>query len=161
MYTSIPSGKIVLPPLLDLMCRLFLATLFLAWAGISNAQVTEMTADMAYEELKHDKLILIDVRSISEWKTTGIPIGSKPITIHDRRGIEGFVDQVMKKTNRDLSKKIAVICASGVRSKRAAAALYAAGYRRVINLSEGMLGNALSGSGWIKKKLPLEKWLGD
>jgi len=147
--------------LIGLLYGSFLAISLLGRPSVANATVTKMEVERAYEELKLGRLILIDVRSKREWRATGIAIGSKPITIHDKRGITGFVDQVMKQTNKNFNKTIAVICASGVRSKSAALALHSAGYKKVINLPEGMLGNVWSGSGWIKKKLPVKKWRED
>lgn len=59
---------------------------------------------------------IIDVRTPSEWKDTGIIDGA--ITIDIFSGKEEFVNQVLK--NIDPSKPVALVCRSGNRSSMAA-----------------------------------------
>jgi rhodanese-related sulfurtransferase len=51
---------------------------------------------------------------------------------------------------------VALICARGNRSIRAQQALRDAGFKRVLNIREGMLGSSY-GRGWLKRGLPLER----
>ena len=103
-------------------------------------------------------LLLIDVRSPGEWKDTGLAKGAVPISIHREDGLKGFVSEVRARTNGNQLRQIALICASGVRSARAAKALEKAGYTSLFNVREGMRGNLKDGPGWLKRSLPLISW---
>ncbi len=59
----------------------------------------------------------------------------------------------------DLTAPVALICARGVRSARLTRALVEAGYSRIIDVPEGMLGSA-SGPGWLAGNLPVARWQG-
>ncbi len=102
------------------------------------------------------ELTLIDVRSPEEWRETGIPRGATALTIHNRNGIEGFVAAVTQLMDGKKDRPIALICARGWRSFRAANALLKAQFTKIWNLREGMLGNPLDGPGWIRRNLPVE-----
>lgn len=93
----------------------------------------------------------IDVREPSEWAQTGVPAGAERIPISR----PDFVDAVLKAVNGDKSKPVAVICRSGSRSVRAAGQLAAAGFTRVTNVGDGMIGREGVGRGWLAAQLPL------
>jgi len=127
------------------------------WPQLAAAQAGFISVEDAYKQTKAGEVMLIDVRSVREWRKTGLPAGGHAITIHNRKGIQGFVDEVLAATKGDRTRKIALICASGVRSTVAAKGLSRAGYRNLFNVREGMQGNRHDGPGWIKRKLPVER----
>jgi rhodanese-related sulfurtransferase len=100
-------------------------------------------------------VIIIDVRSPREWRQTGVPSGARTVTIHNRNGIKAFIAQMAKAVGGDKSKPIALICAAGARSARALKILTAAGFTKIQNVSEGMLGRPDAGPGWLKRGLPV------
>jgi len=77
------------------------------------------------------------------------------VTIHDPGGLPGFVEAVKAALGGDLKRPIAVICATGNRSTLAQRLLAKAGFTRVLNIKEGMLGGA-NGPGWLPRGLPVE-----
>ncbi len=109
----------------------------------------------AYERAQKKEIVLVDVRSIDEWRETGIPQGAIPISIHHPGGMQGFVDTVRKAVDQDLNKPVALICRYGVRSTRAQWALEEAGFKKILNVREGLKGNVIDGSGWFDAKLPM------
>ncbi len=107
--------------------------------------------------VKAGEMTLFDVRSPAEWRETGVPQGAKTVTIHDPKGMAGFVTAATRAVNGHKDKPIALICARGSRSSRAERALRAAGFSNIFNVREGMLGNSIDGPGWLHRKLPVEK----
>ena len=77
------------------------------------------------------------------------------MTIHDPGGLPGFVEAVKAALGGDLKRPIAVICATGNRSTLAQRLLARAGFTRVLNIKEGMLGGA-NGPGWLPRGLPVD-----
>lgn len=101
------------------------------------------------------EVTIVDVRSPLEWRRTGIAAGARTVTIHNRKGIKAFVAEMVQTVGGDKSTPVALICATGVRSARALQILSAAGFTRVRNISEGMLGRPDAGPGWLKRGLPV------
>ena len=128
------------------------------WSQVCFAEVRLMSILEAQKRVSTGTLLLIDVRSPREWRDTGLATGAVPISIHREDGLKGFVSEVRDRTNGNPSRQIALICASGIRSARAARALNKAGYTRLFNIREGMRGNLKDGPGWLKRSLPLEDW---
>jgi len=103
------------------------------------------------------EIVLIDIRHPSEWRETGVASPAKTITMHDPKGPSAFLDAVVKAVGGDMSRPVALICASGVRSTWAQRFLAARGFRRVCNVKEGMLGTG-SRPGWIRRGLPVQPY---
>ncbi len=97
---------------------------------------------------------LIDVRHVTEWCQTGVPAGAREISIHDPKGLAGFIEKVTKAVNGKKDTPITLICACGYRSAKAAQGLAAAGFDNIKDVREGMLGNPDDGPGWLKRRLP-------
>ena len=96
------------------------------------------------------EIVLIDIRRPDEWKRTGIGEGAYPIDM--RR--DDFIEALQAVAGADKSKPIALICARGVRSARMSNRLTEAGFTRIIDVPEGMLGSK-AGPGWVKSDLPV------
>ena len=127
---------------------------FTGAAGAGNHGLIK--ADAAFELSRGGAVTIIDVRSPGEWRQTGVPAGARRVTIHDPGGIKGFVAAVIIEMGNDLDRPVALICARGNRSTRAQQALRDAGFKRVLNIREGMHGSSY-GRGWLKRGLPLER----
>ena len=109
----------------------------------------------AYAAAKSQDLLLVDIRRPDEWEATGIGAGATPIDM--RR--DDFIAALDQLTSGDRSTPVALICARGVRSKHLGKALKDAGYLRVIDVPEGMLGS-FAGPGWLKTGLPVTAYGG-
>lgn len=143
--------------------RLFMLTVLLIasaiavfWPGTgADAADTIISAPAARTAAKAGDVIIVDVRSPREWRQTGIATGARTVTIHNRNGTKGFVAEMLKAVGGDKSTPVALICAAGVRSARALKILAAAGFTKIQNVSEGMLGRPDAGPGWLKRGLPI------
>lgn len=143
--------------------RLFLIALLLVAAatlvlwpdsGVDAAH-TVISAPVARTAAMAGDVVIVDVRSPREWRETGIAAGARTVTIHNRNGAAGFVAEMVKAVGGDKSTPVALICAAGVRSARALKILTTAGFTRIQNISEGMLGRPDAGPGWLKRGLPV------
>ncbi|MFT5488078.1 MAG: rhodanese-related sulfurtransferase [Paracoccaceae bacterium] len=143
--------------------RLFMLALLLIasatavfWPGTgADAAHNVISAPAARTAAMAGDVIIVDVRSPREWRQTGIATGARTVTIHNRNGTKGFITEMMKAVGGDKSMPIALICAAGVRSARALKILTAAGFTKIHNVSEGMLGRPDAGPGWLKRGLPV------
>ncbi len=104
----------------------------------------------AFEAAQAGEIILVDIRRPDEWSRTGIGQSAHPIDMRHT----GFTAKLDALTGTRKDVPIALICARGVRSARLSIALTEAGYTRVINVPEGMLGSN-AGPGWIETGLPV------
>ncbi|MBK17750.1 MAG: sulfurtransferase [Rhodospirillaceae bacterium] len=115
-----------------------------------------ITASAASLEAQAGTRILIDVRHVTEWRQTGVPANAKEITIHDPNGLTSFVSKISAAVKGDKNAPIALICARGYRSTKAAQILAQAGFKNIRDVREGMLGNRDDGPGWLKRRLPTQ-----
>lgn len=115
----------------------------------------EMSAPDAYEAVKSGKLTLIDIRTPSEWKQTGVAPGAARINMIHPQGAAGFLNEVLAKVGGDKTAPIALICRTGNRTSQVQRFLQAQGFTQVINVSEGMAGSR-AGPGWLARKLPVD-----
>ena len=132
-----------------------LGLLFVALPAIAGDVISSKDALAGVES---GAVTLIDVRSIEEWRQSGIPKGGKAISIHDPGGMTAFVAKVTAAVKNRKDQPIALICARGVRSTRAEWALGKAGFTKILNVREGTLGNFIDGPGWFAQKLPVERY---
>lgn len=125
----------------------------LFYALITEASAAEnLDPETAHRLAGAGNITLVDIRRPDEWAKTGS--GEHAIRLDLRR--EDFIKQLDKLVAGDRNAPLALICARGVRSARENNKLIAAGFTNIIDVPEGMLGNA-GGPGWIKRGLPLNK----
>ncbi len=111
-----------------------------------------LSAPDAHQAAVSGAILLIDIRRPDEWSLTGVGEGAVPIDMRNK----DFIAEVSGRVGGDHARPIALICARGVRSRRLGARLAEAGFTRIIDVPEGMLGSG-AGPGWIKRGLPLHK----
>ena len=109
-----------------------------------------LTPVQAHQSALSGDILLVDIRRPDEWAHTGVGVGA--IAIDMRR--DDFEDALRAAAGRDTDQPIALICARGVRSHRLAARLEDAGFTRVMDVPEGMLGSG-AGPGWVRRGLPV------
>lgn len=135
------------------MIARLLGFLMLASLGIGNALAAEIiSAPEALEKMQSGELVLIDIRSPGEWRESGIAASAVPLSIHE----DGFLAGLEKVRSENPGKQIALICATGGRSARIQNELEKRNLGSVIDVSEGMFGNA-RGEGWLKRGFPTTK----
>lgn len=123
-------------------------------AAPAFAEPGELPADSAWQMVQRGDLVVLDVRTPTEWAMTGLPRDSHGTNVQDR----DFIDQARGAVLGDLDQPVAVICRSGNRSKQAASLLEKAGFTHVYNISEGMSGNDQA-DGWLKRGLPTDPFI--
>ncbi len=108
------------------------------WIGIANAQLTTIEVTPKFIETNGTKII--DIRTLTEWKETGIVKGAYTITFFDERG--GFdMPKFLETLNRVVKKEepFALICRTGSRTKMVSQFLSNELGYKVIDLSGGVL----------------------
>ena len=134
-----------------------LMMLVVLMAGMNGAMAQQIIApEQALDMARDGQVTIIDIRRPDEWRKTGIPTGAERATVRFSQGAAVFLRRIAKLTNGDKTKPIALICAAGVRSKHASRLLRNRGYSQVMDISEGMLGNA-KGIGWLGRDLPVSR----
>lgn len=123
--------------------------------GLSaTADIGTLSADAAYKMVQRGELVLIDVRTPTEWALTGVPKDSRLANLSD----SDFVAKARGVVFGDTEAPVALICRSGNRSTKAAEALEKAGFSHIYNVTEGVEGNK-SETGWIKRGLPTDPFI--
>ena len=101
------------------------------------------------QKILDSKIPIVDIRTPSEWKESGLLQNALPIMFFDARGnynVELFLKQLQSQV--DVSKPFALVCRTGSRTKVVAHFLSQEFGYQVIDLQGGML--------YIKaKKLPI------
>ena len=113
----------------------------------------QMDVSQAHRQAVSGDVLLVDIRTPREWRSTGIGQGAQPLDM--RR--DDFVQALKTLTGGDQSAPVALICARGVRSARLSNQLTEAGFTNIIDVPEGMLGSA-AGPGWVRTGLPVEAY---
>ena len=103
------------------------------------AEVTEIDNE-TLKQLLADGVPLVDVRTASEWKETGIIEGSHLLTFFDESGnydVNGWLQKLQQIVQPD--QPVALICAIGGRTQAISHFLDAqAGYSKVYNVTTGI-----------------------
>ncbi len=97
------------------------------------------------EEVVKSGIKIIDIRTMPEWKETGIVKDSIPLTFFDEQGrydADSFMKELDKYVSKD--KEFAVICRTGSRSAAVSELLSKQGYK-VVNLKGGMKSLVIKG----------------
>lgn len=121
------------------------------WFNVTaQAMGADLSAPEALEAALSGAVTLVDIRRPDEWARTGV--GAAAVAIDMRA--DDFIETLLAQTQGRRDTPIALICARGVRSAALAVWLEAAGFTRIIDVPEGMLGSG-AGPGWVKHGLPV------
>jgi rhodanese-related sulfurtransferase len=118
-------------------------------AGRDRFDGATLSPPEAFAASEAGDVLLVDIRRPDEWAATGIGRGALPLDM--RR--DDVVAAILAAAEGDPTRPVALICARGVRSDRMSARLAQAGFTRIVDVPEGMLGSA-AGPGWIARDLP-------
>jgi len=106
------------------------------------------TLDVAeFEKLKKEGVPVIDIRTLDEWKSTGIIEGSHKITFFDVQGQPLLADWFFEVGHllKDKKEPFIIYCAHASRTKSLGQGLMQMGFENVYELKGGIE------NGWIKK----------
>ncbi|MCX6072754.1 MAG: rhodanese-like domain-containing protein [Campylobacterales bacterium] len=118
----------------------------------TTAMMADYTVQPVDQKVIDSKIKIIDIRTPSEWKTTGLVKGSIPIMFFDERGnydLNAFVTELNKKIKK--GEHFALICNSGSRSRILGAHLGQKMGYNVLDLQGGI-------QSAIAKRIPLEAY---
>jgi rhodanese-related sulfurtransferase len=106
--------------------------------------VTSLSASVSDEypsqKILESKIPVVDIRTPSEWKESGLLKGAIPIMFFDEKGgynIDAFIAELNKKV--DTKKPFALICHTGSRTTMVANFLSKEFDYKVVNLKGGMM----------------------
>jgi rhodanese-related sulfurtransferase len=110
----------------------------LPYTNVDNAKLLDLQAQ---------GVAVYDIRTLDEWRQTGVVDGAKTLTYFDANG--SVRADFMPTFAADIAKDepVVLICRSGNRSDKLARTLVEAGYTKVYNAQNGMLG-------WQAEKRP-------
>jgi rhodanese-related sulfurtransferase len=126
--------------------------LFIAILLLATTLMADYSAQPIDTKLIDSKIKIIDIRTPSEWKTTGLVKGSYPIMFFDEQGnynVESFLGKLNKVVKK--GEKFALICNSGNRTQIVGNFLGKQQGYNVIDLQGGI-------QYAIGKKIPLEPY---
>ncbi len=114
--------------------------IFLSLLVLASSLLATVTNEYPSEKILNSKVPIVDIRTPSEWKSTGILKGAIPIMFFDNRGnynLNKFLKELESKVN--IHKPFALICRSGSRTTTVANYLSQELGLDVINLKGGMI----------------------
>jgi rhodanese-related sulfurtransferase len=145
------------------MKKTLLILVFVTLTLFANNKIDYNTAKIYKDDIssttaftmQQEGALLIDVRTKSEFKelrakgSINIPIfyAQKGQRVFNRN----FLNEIYQVSNKNLDKKIILICRSGSRTKLASNLLAEQGFSNVYNVQQGFVYD------WLKIKLPTEK----
>ncbi len=104
----------------------------------------------AHERARAGAILLVDIRTPEEWADTGVAEGARRLDMTH----PAFEARLAALRAENPGKPIALICRTASRSRRVQQALGARGWRDVLDVRGGMLGDGVS-RGWLDEGLPL------
>ncbi len=117
------------------MKKILLGILLLGSSLFAELQNVLVTPEFMNKNIK-----VIDIRTPSEWRETGIVKGAYPIMFFDERGqynVEKFLQELNKVVKKD--EQFALICRTGSRTAEVSKFLSSKFGYKVINLDGGMM----------------------
>ena len=128
---------------------------------ISQDKMNNLNIDIktAIKSYNANELKIIDIRTLKEWKMTGIIPHSYLINMHNEDFSENinFLEKVEKFINQNKKHDIAFICASGARSEIVASYFKEKNYTNIFHIPQGILGK--SKDGWLYLGYPIESYI--
>ena len=118
----------------------------------------EITISKAYQSYKENELVIIDIRTVREWKMTGVIPQSYLINMHTEDFSENpdFLSEVELVLNKFKNKNIAFICASGARSEIVANYFIEKKYKNISHIPAGIVGK--ENNGWLYLGYPIKSY---
>ena len=118
---------------------------------MADSYAGDISPKEAWEILqKEPKAVLVDVRTKPEWTFVGVPdlsgLGKQAVLVEWQAypGMQvnpNFVKEVASASGADQEGPILFLCRSGARSRAAAQAMTAQGFKRCYNIGTGFEGN--------------------
>lgn len=121
-----------------------------AGAAVAQSSPPSLSVRQAYDGAKAGTLILVDIRTPEEWADTGVPVGAIRLDME----ASAFEARLAALRLENPGKTIALICRTGNRSSSLQRKLAGRGWRDVVDVRGGLLGNP-GDKGWLAEQLPV------
>ncbi len=126
------------------------ATIALVGAAYADDS-PDITDSDAFLRQQAGRMIIIDVRTPDEWRTTGVARDALTIDMQN----PDFVNKIVELRRANPDMEIGFMCRTSHRSSQVQKALSQAGFDKVYSIVGGMSGNDQA-AGWIADGLPTE-----
>jgi len=145
------------------MKRILIILIFLANTIVASNQINYQTAKIYKDDISSNKAfsmqqegaLLIDVRTKSEFKQLRAKDSINIPVFYAKNGKRvfnrNFLNEIYDLSQKDINKKIILICRSGSRTKLASNLLAEQGFSNIYNVKQGFSYD------WLKVNLPTEK----
>ena len=121
---------------------------------LSSSLFAELKNEYLTQKFLDSKMPTVDIRTVGEWKETGILKGSIPIEFFNEQGQYNIPDFLAKLNSKvDTSKPFALICRTGSRTKMVAQFLSDTYNYKVTNVTGGIMIHRMD-----YRKLPFVKY---
>ena len=121
---------------------------------LSSSLFAELKNEYLTQKFLNSKMPTVDIRTVGEWKETGILKGSIPIEFFNEQGQYNIPDFLAKLNSKvDTSKPFALICRTGSRTKMVAQFLSDTYNYKVTNVTGGIMIHRMD-----YRKLPFVKY---
>ena len=121
---------------------------------LSLSLFAELKNEYLTQKFLDSKMPTVDIRTVGEWKETGILKGSIPIEFFNEQGQYNIPDFLAKLNSKvDTSKPFALICRTGSRTKMVAQFLSDTYNYKVTNVTGGIMIHRMD-----YRKLPFVKY---
>jgi rhodanese-related sulfurtransferase len=107
---------------------------------LASSLIAELKNEYLSKKLLDSKIPMVDIRTVGEWKETGIVKNSIPIEFFTEKGTYDIPSFLAKlNTKVDTSKPFALICRTGSRTKMVATFLSDTYNYQVTNVTGGIM----------------------
>ena len=127
-------------------------------ASENNMDTIEVNITEAKKLYNLNKIKIVDIRTIKEWKMTGVIPESLLINMHnddytENLNFTGAIENILLKYK---NTKVAFICASGARSEIVVNYFKKKNFDNVFHIPDGILGK--NKDGWLYLNFPIEAY---
>ncbi len=137
----------------DILCLLATsAPLGLAMPALAQTALPSVSVREAHARQKAGQSILVDIRRPEEWEDTGVPEGAIKLDMTS----PAFEARLAALRAENPGKQIDLICRTANRTRDVQQALMRRGWRDIVNVRGGLLGNP-GNPGWLDEKLPVAR----
>jgi rhodanese-related sulfurtransferase len=126
------------------------AIALLPLAAVAQETLPSISVREAYQRAKSGASILVDIRRPEEWADTGVPEGAVKLDMTS----PAFEARLAALRAEHPGKPIDLICRTANRTRVVQEALVKRGWRDIVNVRGGLLGNP-GNPGWLDEKLPV------
>ncbi|DAB30057.1 MAG TPA: sulfurtransferase [Sulfurimonas sp. UBA12504] len=115
-------------------------TLFTLLLLLTTSLLADVINEYPSQKILDTKIPVVDIRTASEWRESGLFKGAIPITFFNEQGgydVNAFITELNKKVNT--KKPFALICRTGSRTKMLSGFLSKEFGYEIINLDGGMM----------------------